>query len=77
METTSELYNIEKMPHETFTIYLKLIESYQKEDPILSEKLKCTDYKKGYFRGGWNTIKLVTYKNKIVIPQKLQKYVVK
>ena len=41
------------------------------------EKLNCVKYTKGSFRGGWNTIELITYENKIVIPQKLQKYVVK
>ena len=44
--------------------------SYQK-------KLNSAEYQKDYFRGGRNTIKLVTYKNKIFIPQKLQNYEVK
>ena len=41
------------------------------------EKINFAEYQKGSFRGGQNTIKLVTYKNKIVIPPKLQKGVVK
>ena len=40
-------------------------------------KLTWSEYKKGSFSGGRNTIKLVTFKDKIVIPQLLQKYVVK
>ena len=41
------------------------------------EKLDCEKCQKGSFHGGWNSVKLVTYKDKITIPQKLQKYVVK
>ena len=60
-----------------FPLYLKLIDRYQQEDSILTEKLTCAEYKKGYFCGGRNTIKLITYKNKVVIPQQLQRYIVK
>ena len=41
------------------------------------EKLKCAKYKKSSFCGSRNTIELVTYNGKIVIPQKIQKYIVK
>ena len=41
------------------------------------EKLHSAEYQMGYFRGGKNTIEFVTYKDKILIPQQLQKYVVK
>ena len=41
------------------------------------EKLICAEYKNGSFRGGINTIKLITYKDKISITQLLQRYVVK
>ena len=41
------------------------------------EKLNCAEYQTGYFCGGRNTIELVTYKDKIVFPQKIQIYVVK
>ena len=40
-------------------------------------KLNYVAYQTGYFCGGCNTIKLVMYKYKIVIPQQLQKYVEK
>ena len=60
------------MPEVWFHLSLKLIDHYQHEDPFLTEELTCAEYKKGYFRGGRNTVKLITYKNKIVIPQQLQ-----
>ena len=40
----SELYNIEEMTEGTFTLYFKLIDRYQGEDPILTEKLTCAEY---------------------------------
>ena len=39
-------------------------------------KLKCAGYHNGDFNGGCNTIQLVTYNDKIVIPHKLKRYVV-
>ena len=76
-ENISELYDIDELPEGMFPISSNIIDRYQREDPVLSEKLNSVEYQKGYFCGGRNTIKLVTCKNKIVIPQKLQKYVVK
>ena len=72
-----ELYDIDELPEGTFTLSFNTIDQYQREEPVLLEKLNSAEYQKGSFRGGRNTIKLVTYKNKILIPQKLQKYVVK
>ena len=77
METISELYDIDELLESMFSLSFNIIDGYQREDPFLSEKLNSAEYQKGYFRGDRNTIRLVTYKNKIVIPQKLQKYVVK
>ena len=65
------------MPEFTFPLYFKLIDRYQREDPILTGKLTCAEHKKDSFRGGRNTIKRITYKNEIVIPQQLQRYIVK
>ena len=45
--------------------------------PNTNEKIKNSEYIKVSFRGGQNTIKLVTLNNKIVIPQLLQIYVLK
>ena len=71
--TMSELYHIEELPEGTFPLLLNFIDRYQQGDPFLTEKLKCKKYTKGSFCGGQNTIELVTYEDKIVIPQKLQK----
>ena len=57
--------------------YLRKKRPYQRKYSRLSEKLTCAEYQKVYFCRGRNTIKLVTYKYKIVIPQKLHIYVVK
>ena len=73
----SEIYNIEELPEGSFPLSFKLIDRYQQEDTILTEKLKCAEYIKGSFRGGQNTIKIVTFNNKIVIAQLLQRYVLK
>ena len=72
----SEIYDTEELSEGTFPLSFKLIYSYQREDPILTKKLKSAEYIKGYFRGGLNTINFVTFNDKIVIPQLLQKYVV-
>ena len=69
----SELYNIDELPDGMFPLSFKIIDRYQREDPFLLEKLNSVEYLKSYFSGGWNNIKLVTHKNKIFIPQKLQK----
>ena len=77
MEPMSELKDINELPCGTFPLSFKLIHRYQWEDPFLSEKLNSAEYQKCYFCGVRHTIKIVTCKNKIVIPQKLQKYIVK
>ena len=64
----SELYDIDELPYGMFPLSFNIIDSYQREDPFLTKTLNSTEYQKGSFRGGRNTIKLVTYKNKIVIP---------
>ena len=60
-----------------FPLSFNIIDHYHRGDLLLRERLNYVEYQKGYFHGVRNTIKLVTYKNKTVIPQKLQKYVVK
>ena len=73
----SEIYGIKGFPDGKFPISFNLIDRYQRGDSFLTEKLKFAKFKKGSFRGGRNTIELITYEGKIVIPQKLQKYLVK
>ena len=73
----SELYNIDDLKECMFPLLFNIIKRYQREYPFLTENFNSSSYQKGSFRRGRNTIKIVTYKNKIVFPQKLQKYVVK
>ena len=73
----SELYDIEELPEGNFPLSFKLIGRYQRKDPIPTKKITRAEYKKGYFRGSRNTIKSVTFKDKIVIMQLIQKYVVR
>ena len=73
----SKLYDIEELLEGTFPISFNLIDCYQQEEPFPTEKLKCAEYSKGSFRGGQSTINIITHKDIIVIPQKLQKYVVR
>ena len=58
-----------------FLLSFKLVDLYQLEEPILTEKIDSSEYIQGYFRGGQNTINLVTFNDKIDIPQLLQRYV--
>ena len=76
-ETISELCDIEVLPEGTFPISFNFVYRYHREELFLSEKRKYAEYSKGYFCRVQSTINLITYKYKIVIPQKLQKYVVK
>ena len=73
----SEHYDIKELSEGTFPLSFKILDRYQQEEPILTGKLKCAGYKKGSSCRGQNTIKLVTFNNKIVIPQLLHRYVVK
>ena len=72
-----KLYDIYELPERNFPLSFKLIDFCQREDPFLQAKLICVNYQNGYFRGGRNTIEVVTYRDKIVIPQQLQRYLVK
>ena len=55
---------------------LKLIQKYQLLEPSIGAKYKDGTYHKGYFRGGSNIdLSLITCKDKIVIPPKIQIYV--
>ena len=42
----SELYGINELPYGAFPINFKLIDFYQWEEPLPSEKLKCAKYKR-------------------------------
>ena len=75
METMSKLFDI-KLLECKFPLFFKIINRYQWEEPILTEK-NYAEYKNGYFRGDRNTINLVTLRDEIVIPQLPRKYIVK
>ena len=65
----SETKYIEEIPEGTFPINFKLIQKYQRSEPIILAKYKYGTYHKGYFSGGGNIdLNLITCKDKIVIP---------
>ena len=72
----SEINDTEEAPEGIFPINLKLIDQYQRKDPILLDKCKMGTYHKGSFRGGSNIhINLIMCEDKIVILSILQSYV--
>ena len=53
-----------------------MIQRYQRAEPSIIAKYKNGTYHKGYFHGGSNiNLNLITYEDKIVIPEKIQSYV--
>ena len=65
----SEINDTEEMSEGTFPIYLKLIQQYQQSESSLMAEDKYGTYRKGYSCGGSNVdIKLITCKDKLVIP---------
>ena len=75
-EIVSEINYIEKIPEGTFPINLKLTQKYQQQEPRITDKYKDGTYQECYFHGVSNSdLNLITCENKIVIPQKLQSYV--
>ena len=73
----SEINDIEEIPKGTFPINLKFFQKYQRLDPIIRAKYKDGTYHKCSFSGGSKIdLNLITCKGKIVIPSKLQSYVV-
>ena len=73
----SEINNIEEIPQGTFPINLKLIKPHQRLEPSITAKYNTGTYQKVSFCGGSNiNLKLIKCKDNIVIPSKLQSYVV-
>ena len=70
-----EIYDVEEIPNGISQLKFTTLDPYQWEDPVIQAKLIRAKYKKVSFRGVRNTITLITYQDKIVIPQKIQKYV--
>ena len=72
----SEINDTEELPKGIFPINLKIINQYQQKYPILKDKYEMGTYQKGYFCGGINiNLNLITCKDKVVIPSKLQSYI--
>ena len=72
-EIVSEINDIEEIPEGTFSIDLKLIKTYQRLEPSITAKYKYGTCQQGYLHGVSNIdIKVITCKDKIVIPSKLQ-----
>ena len=72
----SEINEIKEVPEGTFPIDLKLIHRYQLAEPSLMDKYEDGTYHKGSFCGDiYEYLSLVTCKDKIVAPSKLQSYV--
>ena len=67
-----EINDIEELPEGNFPINLKLIQKYQRLEPIIRYKYKDGTYHKCYFLGGSN---IDLSKDKIAIPPKLQSWV--
>ena len=72
----SETNDTEELPDGLFPINLKLIQKYQRLEPSILAKYKIGTYQQSPFCGGINIdISLITCKDKIVIPSKIQSYV--
>ena len=67
---------IEEIPESTFPNNLKLIQQYQRAEPIIMANYRDGTYHKGYFFGvSNNDINLITREDNIVIPPKIRSYV--
>ena len=71
-----EINDTEEIPEGDFSIDLKFIQRNQRAEPSLMAKYKNGMYHKGYICGGSNDdITLIICEDKIVIPSKIQSYV--
>ena len=70
-----EINETEEIPEGNFPINLKLIQRHQWVEPILMDKYKDGTYHKFFCGGSNDNITLITCKYTIVIPLKLQSYV--
>ena len=72
----SEIIDTEELPDDIFLMNLKRIGYYQQKDPRIKGKYYMGAYYKGSFSRGSNiNLILITCDDKIVIPSKLQSYV--
>ena len=74
-EIVSEINDIEELPERSLLNNLILITKYQWLETKIIAKYKNGMYQQGSFRGGSNIdVKLIICKNNILIPSKLQSY---
>ena len=65
----SEINDTKEIPEGNLPIHLKFTQAHQRDEPSTTDKYKYGTYHKGYFRGGSNSdLKIITYKDKIIIP---------
>ena len=70
----SEINAIKEIPEGTFPINLKLIKKYQRLEPTITAKYTICTYQQGSFCGGsYIDLNLITCKDKVIIPSKLQR----
>ena len=71
-----DFFGINELSEGAFPINFKIIDQYQLEYPILTDKLKCETYKRYDLSGGRNThYNIIICKDEIIIPSKLKIYV--
>ena len=74
----SKLNDNKELPGRNFPINLDLKDKYQCKEPSITAKYENGTYQNGSFCGGCNIdLRLITCKGKIVIPSKLQSYVLR
>ena len=72
----AEINEIKELPEGNFPINLKFIQQHQQSQPRIISKYKYGIYHKVFFRGcGNDKIKLITCEDKILIPSKVQSYI--
>ena len=72
----SEINDTKELPEVSFPINLKFIQRYQRAETSIISKYKNGTYHKGSFRGVRNIdINLIMCADNVVIPEKIQCYV--
>ena len=71
MENISNCYDIVELSEGTFLTTFNIISQYQWKGPGLLERLQHEKYQSGYLFWQRNTVKIIMYKYRMVITQKL------
>ena len=71
-----EINDTKEIPECTLPINLERIQKYERSETVIIAKDKDGTYHMGYLCGGSNTyLKMIMYKDNIVIPSKFKIYV--